>query len=73
MLNIPEKLDSFDKVINTSFCIFEKRDFINKDQYIKLKKTFPNISYFTKIEDKDKKLSFDNKNDNSKEIFDGWR
>ena len=36
MLNIPEKLDSFDKVINTSFCIFEKRDFLNKDQYIKL-------------------------------------
>ena len=49
MLNIPEKLDSFDKVINTSFCIFEKRDFLNKDQYIKLKKTFPNISYFTRI------------------------
>ena len=64
MLNIPEKLDSFDKVINTSFCIFEKRDFLNKDQYMKLKETFPNISYFNKIENKGKKLSFDNKNDN---------
>ena len=64
MLNIPEKLGLFDKVVNTSFCIFEKRDFLNREQYIELQKTFPDISYFTKVEDKGKKLSFDNKHEN---------
>lgn len=61
MFEIPKKIEKFDKYIYEPFCIFEKKNFLEKKYYNELKKTFPVKNLLIKEQKEGLKLSLDNK------------
>ena len=59
-LNLPNKIDEFDKYIKSPFSIFEKKKFLDQKFYNELRDSFPEEELFTKTQKKGLKISLDN-------------
>lgn len=60
-INLPNNLINYDKIIYEPFCIFEKKNFLEKSIYQKLKINFPNEEIFPGIHENGKKIFMNNK------------
>ena len=60
-INLPNNLKDFENVIYNPFCIFEKKEFLEKSVYKKLRDNFPNEKIFEGIHNNGNKLYLNNK------------
>ena len=62
-ISLPKKIEEFDKVIYSPFCIFEKKNFLEESVYQMLKKSFPNEAVFQGSHKNGNKIFLNNKHD----------